>query len=425
MKNTRQLQNCMQEIATVMAPLQEQLKSNRKFVHTLLHIFSAVSDFRYRGKIKYELENILCICLLLAMRGKFTSFYNAAIFIKVRAPYFRKLQLIEGNNIPSHDTLRRIFMYLDADELRDVMLSKIKSIIYKITKPSANEAKVKLLCGDGKTFNGSGRKHSKHNINVFNLLDASASVCLAAEPLVDKDSEIPVFQRLLSLYKLKGTIVTADALHCQRKTLEIITVRGGLYAMHVKDNQAELKQHIIDVLRLKRDKCKSFFFNDCEYTIFILDYVAQEADFPGAKAFIHMCSHKRKAQADYAPDEHYFISSSDNAQLIMEALDNRWCIEGDLHWWKDTFLKEDSCTFTDKNAVKVMATFNNITYALYKLASAIFDDSCMAETRIRFEECPEQMLAKLVPLMEKQNLTTLLKQNLRGRKKGNATTSQS
>lgn len=44
----------------------------------------------------------------------------------------------------------------------------------------------------------------------------------------------------------------------------------------------------------------------------------------------------------------------------------------------------------DKNAIKVMPTFNNITYALYRIASAIFDDSCMAETRIRYEECPEK-----------------------------------
>ena len=48
---------------------------------------------------------------------------------------------------------------------------------------------------------------------------------------------------------------------------------------------------------------------------------------------------------------------------------------------------------------------------------AIFNDSCMAETRIRFKDCPEEMLALLVPLLEKQNLTMLLKQNMRGRKK--------
>ena len=41
----------------------------------------------------------------------------------------------------------------------------------------------------------------------------------------------------------------------------------------------------------------------------------------------------------------------------------------------------------------------------------------MAATRIQYEEDPEDLLAKLVPLMEKQNLTMLLKENMRGRKK--------
>jgi hypothetical protein len=41
----------------------------------------------------------------------------------------------------------------------------------------------------------------------------------------------------------------------------------------------------------------------------------------------------------------------------------------------------------------------------------------MAETRIRFEECPEEMLAKLIPLLVGRNLSNLLKENMKGRKK--------
>ena len=41
----------------------------------------------------------------------------------------------------------------------------------------------------------------------------------------------------------------------------------------------------------------------------------------------------------------------------------------------------------------------------------------MSATRIQFQDEPEKLLEKLVPLMEKQNLTMLLKQNMRGGKK--------
>lgn len=130
-----------------------------------------------------------------------------------------------------------------------------------------------------------------------------------------------------------------------------------------------------------------------------------------------MNSHKRADQADYNPENQYFVTSATSVQLIMEGIDNRWAIESGLHWCKDDFLKEDECTFTDKNAIKVMATFNNIAYGLYRLVAAIFNNHDMAATRIQYEEDPEDLLAKLVPLMEKQNLTMLLKENMRGRKK--------
>ena len=368
--------------------------------------------------IKYDLDKILCICLLLAMRGKFTSFYHAAMFIKVRADYFRQLGLIEGNCIPSHDTLRRIFIKIDANELRDCLVNRIKAFLRKIVdKAPCCEEKVRLFSGDGKTFKGSGRKNSKRNVNVFNILDPSSELCLSSIPLEDKDSEIPTFQHALKFFSLKNTMVTADALHCQRETMSIILGKSGHFTVAVKDNQPSLKEVITRTFDNNKDTINKVEFNDCDYYIFPIDYELTEVEFPGTRAFIKMISHKRKDQVDYNPEPQYFISSSDNQQLIMETIDNRWHIESGYHWWKDDFLKEDECTFMDKNAIKVMATFNNITYALYRIASAIFDDSCMAETRIRYEECPEKMLEKLIPLLEKQNLTMLLKQNMKGTKK--------
>ena len=55
-------------------------------------------------------------------------------------------------------------------------------------------------------------------------------------------------------------------------------------------------------------------------------------------------------------------------------------------------------------------------YKIFQLASAIFHDQKMSATRIVFQDEPEKLLEKLVPLMEKQNLSMLLKQNMRGGK---------
>ncbi len=136
-------------------------------------------------------------------------------------------------------------MCVDADELRDSLQSRMRSMIEKITNHTGNsDGKVRLLCGDGKTFNGSGRKEGKRyvegkrNVNVFNVLDSSSSLVIASIPLDDKESEIPAFQKLLPKYDLTHTMVTADALHCQIKTLRLICDHGGEYTVTVKDNQS-------------------------------------------------------------------------------------------------------------------------------------------------------------------------------------------
>ncbi|MCR5085605.1 MAG: hypothetical protein K6A65_08920, partial [Succinivibrionaceae bacterium] len=73
MHNTTRPRDPRRDIALVPIPLRERIKSNRKFVGMLLHILSGVEDFRQPMRVRHSLENIPCICLLLAMRGKLTS----------------------------------------------------------------------------------------------------------------------------------------------------------------------------------------------------------------------------------------------------------------------------------------------------------------------------------------------------------------
>ncbi|MDD6317399.1 MAG: hypothetical protein PUA61_00960 [Succinatimonas hippei] len=40
--NTREIYNAMNDIAIVLSPLSEKLKSNRRFIESLLHIFKGV-----------------------------------------------------------------------------------------------------------------------------------------------------------------------------------------------------------------------------------------------------------------------------------------------------------------------------------------------------------------------------------------------
>ena len=55
-----------------------------------------------------------------------------------------------------------------------------------------------------------------------------------------KSNEITAVPKLLVMLSLKGTIVTAGALNCQRSIAEQIVNQGGNYALALKENQPTL-----------------------------------------------------------------------------------------------------------------------------------------------------------------------------------------
>lgn len=49
MNNVTVIKDNMKQISLVIAPLKAKIRSNRKFIDTLLHIFDSVTDFRKPG----------------------------------------------------------------------------------------------------------------------------------------------------------------------------------------------------------------------------------------------------------------------------------------------------------------------------------------------------------------------------------------
>lgn len=418
MNNSNNILNAMNSVTLFFSNLKKPYKVNRKNIYYLIHYLKQVPDFRNKHLTTYKLENILAICFIVAMKGEFTSFYNTAMYIQYKPNQFIKLGLLEKDKYPSHDTLRRIFMYLDANKLRDVFLDRMKEFLntlVELDKTAKN--KKKLISGDGKEFKGSGRTNKHSNLNVFNIMDVSQCLCLSSTPLETKDSEITEFERMITKFNINNAIITADALHCQRKLIEKISLHKGEYLITVKDNQKSLKEEINTCFQKNKFPIQTKQYNQCDYEIMILDKNYIGENFTNQKAYIRMLSHKRKKQKDYNPTYQYFITSLNNIDCIIETIDNRWCIENDLHYFKDDLLKEDECTFYNKNAVKVMATINNIVYSFYRIASAIENDPSMGVTKIKYKDEPLDLIAKVLPVLMKKNLSKLIHDNMNGTKK--------
>ena len=69
-----------------------------------------------------------------------------------------------------------------------------------------------------------------------------------------KSNEITAVPKLLEMLRLKGTIVTADALNCQRAIAQQIVDQGGDYALALKGNQGTLHDDVVLFFRRPRQQ---------------------------------------------------------------------------------------------------------------------------------------------------------------------------
>ena len=60
----------------------------------------------------------------------------------------------------------------------------------------------------------------------------------------EKSNEITAVPKLLEMLSLRGTIVTADAMNCQRAIAAQVVVQGGDYLLALKGNAARGRQAV-------------------------------------------------------------------------------------------------------------------------------------------------------------------------------------
>ena len=65
MNKVSELSDDLEAVSVVLGELKRELRTHRRFISTLLHIFHGITDFRESYKVKYNLENIICMCLLI------------------------------------------------------------------------------------------------------------------------------------------------------------------------------------------------------------------------------------------------------------------------------------------------------------------------------------------------------------------------
>ena len=218
---------------------------------TIIEHFSELADPR-RYNRRHLLIDIVVIAICAVICGA-DDWVAVEEFGAAKQDWFAEfLELPHG--IPSHDTFRRLFAVLDAEQFRNCFIGWI-SAVYEVT-----EGQVVPI--DGKQLRRSHDKGlGKDAIHMVSAWASENRVVLGQVKVDEKSNEITAIPELLDMLEIAGCIVTIDAMGCQKKITQKVKDKQADYTIAVKGNQKGLHEDVMEIF----DRARENEFANCDY----------------------------------------------------------------------------------------------------------------------------------------------------------------
>lgn len=200
----------------------------------LIDLLATIVDPRKKRGIRYPVVGLLALAICACISGV-RSYDGMGDWAKsLSKEALKALGFLKGK-APSESALRRFLQRLDPDELD----RKISDWFLQQTT-----LRGKAIAIDGKTLCGS-YNDLKKAIQLLGAILHHEGIVVAQKKVRDKTNEIPMMKELLKPLHMEGAVVTADALHTQKKTARyIVEDKKADYVFVAKDNQETLKNDI-------------------------------------------------------------------------------------------------------------------------------------------------------------------------------------
>jgi hypothetical protein len=205
-----------------------------------LKYFAELQDPRVERTREHLLEEILLIAIAAVLSGA-DSWNEIEDYGQAKAEWFKTFLKLPGG-IPSHDTFNRVIAALDPEELEKGFVAWVSSI----AKLTAGE----VVSIDGKALRGTRERGKSALVHMVSAWANSNNLVLGQRKVEEKSNEITAIPKLLDALELSGTVVTIDAMGCQRAIAEKIVAKKADYVLAVKENQGQLLEGVRDSFRM-------------------------------------------------------------------------------------------------------------------------------------------------------------------------------
>src|SRR3954454_19048565 len=260
------------------------------------------------------------------------------------------------NGVPSRDCIRRLLMALKPDAFQKCFRDWIAHAIQ-----SDEDATARLIAIDGKTCR---RSHdAAQGLGPLHVVSAWASeegIALGQVATEAKSNEITAIPLLLQQIELTDTIVTIDAMGCQKEIAQAVVDGGGDFVIAVKDNQPKLREavegylmeqlgHDFEDLRYRHHETSEVGHGRTDERAYYLCAVprdfAPKQEWPWVKAIGYAVRVSVDGNGKETSEVRFYVLSRRlSGKRFAEAVRGHWGIES-MHRVLDvTFREDDSRT---------------------------------------------------------------------------------
>lgn len=312
---------------------------------------------RQWGNLRHKLEDILIIGLCSVIcQGE--DFEDMEVFGKEREEWLKKfLELPHG--IPDSDTFRRVFERVDPQELSKWLNQWLET---------EREPGGRLVSVDGKTIRGSGNNEHKA-YHVISAWVGEQGITLGELQVGEKTNEIPQVPELLDLLDIKGDIVTADAMSCQKEIAKKIKEKEADYILALKGNQPtmeeEVKAYFDDLTENQEEREKTVSWTsptEKEHgriekrtvTVAPCNWFQDQNQWKGLASFVRVKRTVTIGEEMVSFERFYISSLNKTPEEFCSLIRGHWSIENQLHWCLDVIFGEDSsCARKDNSPLNL------------------------------------------------------------------------
>ena len=330
--------------------------------------FNKLQDPRTNNhNLRHHFSDILIYTLLAVICGA-DGWVEVEQFGKAKLPWLSTF-LELPNGIASHDVIGDLFSRIDPVVFNQCFVSWIQAISVK----SAG----RIIAVDGKTLRGSYQPGDKKTaIHVVNAWCDANGITLGQFKTAAKSNEITAIPELLDAIDIKGSVVTIDAMGCQKKIANKILEKEGDYLLAVKSNQPKLHSDIQTIFSDRESNPNLFNYNETYeenygriehrrfWTTTAIDSISNKEEWPGLYSIGMVESNVFKDDTWHTDVRYYISSTNGDVSDFANQTRKHWGVENKLHWMLDVNFNEDKCRIREGNAPSNMSLIRKIALTL-------------------------------------------------------------